>query len=182
MPATPGGPLAAPALARRLTLAREACALTCLVTSHLRLPGHCASLLLLRITGRTSHFALRSLPAKAPLSALLSGGDAAVADPQELVGRAFLVGAQEDGQRLRARVAERASEREPSARRSGDRDKLRAPPVRASARRVTKRNELKESSGSADRPLAAAPEPRGPASEALLSRVTAKTLLACFRA
>ena len=88
-------------------------------------------------------------------------GDAVVVDPQELMGCAFLMDAQEDGQRFRARVAERASEREPSAQRSGDHDKFRASVNEDEHEEIIKRNELMDSSGSADRPLAAAPDCAG---------------------
>ena len=85
-----------------------------------------------------------------------NGDDAVIVDPQDLMGRNFLMDAQENGQGFCARIAQRNSEREPSAQRvperepstqrSGDHVKFRVPVSRGEHEEIMKHNELKESS------------------------------------
>jgi hypothetical protein len=54
-----------------------------------------------------------------------TGDDTVIVDPQELLGRTFLMDTQEDGQRLRARIVECISDHEANVRRSDDHVKFR---------------------------------------------------------
>jgi hypothetical protein len=54
-----------------------------------------------------------------------TGGDMVIVDPQELLGRTFLMDTQEDGQRLRAYIVEYISDHESNIRRSDDHVKFR---------------------------------------------------------
>jgi hypothetical protein len=49
-----------------------------------------------------------------------TGDDTVIVDPQELLGRTFLMDTQEDGQRFRARIVECISDHESNVRRSDD--------------------------------------------------------------
>jgi hypothetical protein len=54
-----------------------------------------------------------------------TGADTVIVDPQELLGRTFLMDTQEDGQRFRARIVECISDHESNVRRSDDHVKFR---------------------------------------------------------
>ena len=81
-----------------------------------------------------------------------NGDDAVIVDPQDLMGRNFLVDAQENGQGFRARVVQRNSEREPSAQRiperesnaqrSGDHVKFRAPVSKGEHEEIMKHSRI----------------------------------------
>ncbi len=100
-----------------------------------------------------------------------NGDDAVIVDPQDLMGRNFLTDAQENGQGFCARIVQRNSEREsnaqriperePNAQRSGDHVKFCAPASKDKHEEIIKSNELKESSGSTDHPITAAPDRAG---------------------
>jgi hypothetical protein len=54
-----------------------------------------------------------------------TGDDMVIVDPQELLGRTFLMDTQEDGQRFRARIVECISDHESNIRHSDDHVKFR---------------------------------------------------------
>jgi hypothetical protein len=54
-----------------------------------------------------------------------TGDDTVIVDPQELLGRTFLMDTQEDGQRFRAHIVECISDHESNVRRSDDHVKFR---------------------------------------------------------
>jgi hypothetical protein len=54
-----------------------------------------------------------------------TGADTVIVDPQELLGRTFLMDTQEDGQRFRARIVECISDHESNFRCSDDHIKFR---------------------------------------------------------
>jgi hypothetical protein len=64
-----------------------------------------------------------------------TGDDMVIVDPQELLGRTFLMDTQEDGQRFRARIVECISDHESNVRRSDDHVKFEFPSMRMSMRR-----------------------------------------------
>ena len=97
-----------------------------------------------------------------------NGDDDVIVDPQDLMGRNFLMDAQENGQGFCARIVQRNSERESNAQRiperesnaqrSGDHVKFRVPVSKGEHEEIMKHNELKESSGSTDHPITAIPD------------------------
>jgi hypothetical protein len=64
-----------------------------------------------------------------------TGDNTVIVDPQELLGRTFLMNTQEDGQRFRARIVECISDHESNVRHSDDHVKFRISSMRTSTRR-----------------------------------------------
>jgi hypothetical protein len=90
------------------------------MTNHLRLSGLYARLLRLQIMGRISHFTLWNLLMKILNALPLAGDDTVIVDPQELLGRTFLMDTQEDGQRFCTCIVECISDHESNIHHSDD--------------------------------------------------------------
>jgi hypothetical protein len=88
-------------------------------------------------------------------------GDATIVDPQELMGHAFLMDTQEDGQSFCASIVECISEHESNVRRSDDHVKFRTSANEDEYEEIITYNELMESSGNAARPFPVVPNRAG---------------------
>jgi hypothetical protein len=71
-----------------------------------------------------------------------TGDDMVIVDPQELLGRTFLMETQEDGQRFRARIVECISDHESNVRRSDDHVKFRISVNKDEYKEIITYNEL----------------------------------------
>ena len=162
------GPLTAPTLARQLILMRETYVFTC---SMMRLSGHHASLLLLRIMGRISHFTLRSLPMKIPLSALLMETTPLLSIHKILwdvpslwilrkTVKGFVPALLSAFPNVSPALSALPSV-SPTLSAQAITSSFALPSVRTSTRRSSSSNELKESSGSTDHPITAVPDRAG---------------------